>query len=300
MKTVLDLQSEKAINSFAELLMENFKQSLETIINKTASLDIVDAAVYDADEVLSDFEDQSFVMLSEGSNELSGGLLFRNGDITALTDLMMMGDGEGKDDITDDDKDAIKELTTQLVSSINVPFNEQFDASVAFSVDAVESVESNLLDVFSSDQFFSININISFDEKIMPFRFLIEETFTFLLGGEIVGGDDSFGGGFDFPEEPAPVMPRPETADSGNIDMLLDVEIPISVKIGSTRMFLKDIIALGPGNIVELEEYADEPVELIINDKLIARGEVVIVDGYFGLRIKEIVSRAERIQKLKD
>jgi flagellar motor switch protein FliN/FliY len=102
---------------------------------------------------------------------------------------------------------------------------------------------------------------------------------------------------FSFPEDKSATSVMPEGT---NIDMLLDVEIPVSVKIGSTRMFLKDVVALGPGNIVELEEYADEPVELTINNKVIARGEVVIVDGYFGLRIKEIVSRAERIEKLKD
>ena len=67
-----------------------------------------------------------------------------------------------------------------------------------------------------------------------------------------------------------------------------------------TKLFLKDILGLGPGNIVELEQNADDPIELAINDKVIARGEVVIVDGYFGFRIKEIVSKAERIRKLKD
>nr|WP_278252188.1 flagellar motor switch protein FliN [Deferrivibrio essentukiensis] len=82
--------------------------------------------------------------------------------------------------------------------------------------------------------------------------------------------------------------------------MLLDVEIPVSVRIGSTKMFLKDIVGIGPGNIIELDNYADEPIELLVNNKPIARGEVVIVDGFFGIRIKEIISREERLKKLRD
>jgi flagellar motor switch protein FliN/FliY len=89
-------------------------------------------------------------------------------------------------------------------------------------------------------------------------------------------------------------------AHSHNLEMLMDIEIPISVRMGSSRLFLKHILGLGPGNIVELDQNANEPVELAINDKAIARGEVVIVDGYFGFRIKEIISKADRLKRLRD
>lgn len=298
----MDLNSEKKIKEFSELLSENFKTSLATIINKEVSINIEDAATYDADEILTDFDNQSFVMISESSNELNGGILFKNTDITALTDLMMMGEGKGKENLDNEDKDAAKELIAQLVSSLNVPFNEKFSSTVSFSVDSVESVDNSLLDVFATQQFFGINLSIVFDSFNMPVRFFMEESFTFLLGSGLED-DDSDGQDFVFPDDDEDddiSANNQKPVESGNINMLLDVDIPVSVRVGSTRMFLKDIVSLGPGNIVELEEYADEPVELIINDKVIARGEVVIVDGYFGFRVKEIVSRAERIQKLKD
>ncbi len=298
----MDLNSEKKIKEFSELLSENFKTSLATIINKDISINIEDAATYDADEILADFDNQSFVMISESSNELNGGILFKNTDITALTDLMMMGEGKGKENLDDEDKDAAKELIAQLVSSLNVPFNEKFSSTVSFTVDSVESVDNSLLDVFATQQFFGINLSIVFDSFNMPVRFFMEESFTFLLGSGLED-DDSDGQDFVFPDDDEDddiSASNQKPVESGNINMLLDVDIPVSVRVGSTRMFLKDIVSLGPGNIVELEEYADEPVELIINDKVIARGEVVIVDGYFGFRVKEIVSRAERIQKLKD
>ena len=302
-KTLINLENEKSINDFSAILTDNFKSSLSTVINKEVNITLTDVANYDTDEILSDFKEQVFIMVSEQSNELNGGLLVKIQDATALVDFMMMGDGSAKDSIDDEDKDGIKELFTQMISSINVPVNETFDATVSFAVDGVELAVDNLLDMFSTDQFFAINAVISFDDFSIPFRFFIEESFTFLLGAGLSDASeaDNLSQDFTFPDDDEEDMMSPvKTEVSGNIDMLLDVEIPVSVKIGSTRMFLKDIVALGPGNIVELEEYADEPVELTINNKVIARGEVVIVDGYFGLRIKEIVSREERLQKLKD
>jgi flagellar motor switch protein FliN/FliY len=298
----MNLNNEKAVKDFAELLSENFKSSLATIINKEVEINIEDAATYDSEDILDGFENQAFVMISENSNELNGGILLKITDITALADLMMMGSGESKESLEDDDKDAIKELFTQLVSSVNVPFNEKFSSTVSFVVDSVEIVDSSLLDVFSSQQFFGINLTVSFESFSIPVRFFMEESFTFLIGSGLED-NESENQDFVFPEDDNEDMISGNTScshENSNIEMLLDVDIPVSVRVGSTRMFLKDIISLGPGNIVELEEYADEPVELIINDKVIARGEVVIVDGYFGFRVKEIVSRAERIQKLKD
>jgi len=83
-----------------------------------------------------------------------------------------------------------------------------------------------------------------------------------------------------------------------NIDMLLDVTMPISIELGRTSMPIQDILNLGPGSVVELNKLAGEPVELLVNDKLIARGEVVVVDENFGIRITSMISQEERIKSL--
>ncbi len=84
-----------------------------------------------------------------------------------------------------------------------------------------------------------------------------------------------------------------------NLNMLLDVEVPVSIRMGTSKLFLKDVLGLSPGNIIELDEYADDLIQLTIGDKAIARGEVVIVDGYFAFRIKAIMSKTDRIQQLR-
>ena len=84
-----------------------------------------------------------------------------------------------------------------------------------------------------------------------------------------------------------------------NIDLILDVPLDISVVLGRTKKSIKDILSLGTGSLIELDKLAEEPVEILVNGKKIAFGEVVVGDENFGLRITNIVSGAERIKSLK-
>lgn len=79
-----------------------------------------------------------------------------------------------------------------------------------------------------------------------------------------------------------------------NIDRLLEVELDVVVRFGMTHIPLRDIVRMGVGTMIELNRAVDEPVELLVNGRLLARGEVVVVDGYYGVRITEIGSPAER------
>ncbi len=85
---------------------------------------------------------------------------------------------------------------------------------------------------------------------------------------------------------------------SRTLDLLLDVELPVSVSFGRTQMPLKEVLKLTSGSIVELNRTVSEPVEVIVNNCVIARGAVVMVDGNYGIRIQEIVSRQERLRTL--
>ncbi len=84
----------------------------------------------------------------------------------------------------------------------------------------------------------------------------------------------------------------------GNIGLLLDINMQLTVELGRTKMQIKKILGLGEGSIIELEKLAGEPVDLLVNGKLIAKGEVVVIDENFGVRITEIVSPHERLDSL--
>ena len=83
-----------------------------------------------------------------------------------------------------------------------------------------------------------------------------------------------------------------------NIERLLDVELDVVVRFGVTSVPLSYIVQMGTGSMIELNRKVDEPVELLVNGRLLARGEVVVIDGYYGVRILEIISPAERALSL--
>lgn len=85
-----------------------------------------------------------------------------------------------------------------------------------------------------------------------------------------------------------------------NIDRLLDVEMNVTVRFGRTEVPLRDVVKFGVGSMIELNRTVDEPVELLVNDYPFARGEVVVIDGYYGVRVTEIGTHEERSRTLLD
>ncbi|MGG3956073.1 flagellar motor switch phosphatase FliY [Bhargavaea massiliensis] len=95
--------------------------------------------------------------------------------------------------------------------------------------------------------------------------------------------------------EPAPL---PE-AESRNLDMLLDIPLQVTVELGRTKRSVQDILSLSSGSIIELDKLAGEPVDILVNNKLIAKGEVVVIDENFGVRVTSIISQSDRLNKLR-
>jgi flagellar motor switch protein FliN/FliY len=88
-------------------------------------------------------------------------------------------------------------------------------------------------------------------------------------------------------------------AQSRRIELLLDVPLELSVELGRTRMSIQELLSLGPGSVIELDKVAGEPLDILVNNRLVARGEAVVVNDKFGIRITDIVSPAERIARLR-
>ena len=90
----------------------------------------------------------------------------------------------------------------------------------------------------------------------------------------------------------------PTKIKSGNLDIILDVPLEVSVELGRSRMVINDLLQLGRGSIVELTKLSEEPLDVLVNGKMIARGEVVVVNDKFAIRLTDIISPSERIQNL--
>jgi flagellar motor switch protein FliN/FliY len=121
------------------------------------------------------------------------------------------------------------------------------------------------------------------------------------MGGMNMGGM-GMGGGFGStnvqPVQFPNLMPHGGPQEAGNISLIMDVFMEMTVELGRTRKLIKEILAMGEGTIIELDKLAGEPVDILVNHKRIAKGEVVVIDENFGVRVTEIVSPMERMSNM--
>lgn len=298
------MSKDQIINIF----VENWTSVYNTILGRDVAITIDSAEKKgkgDMGGVLGEY--QSFVSLSYGDDDHENLVIALRNKLVSIISNMMIGLDTYKDEITADDKDAFEEAVNQMFSACQVPFKEALGMDVKFrDISFVEADDATAM--MLADNIMVWNSTIDLQDVAV-------ENFVLIT-------PDSFGAG----EEEAPVeqvedipletatetsynkvaappqmvaAAPPEYAYEGtNIDMLMDVELPITIRIGSTEMRLIDIMRLGIGSIIELEKLVDDPVEVLVNAKLVARGEVVVCDSNFAVRITEVESRADRIRSL--
>jgi flagellar motor switch protein FliN len=98
-----------------------------------------------------------------------------------------------------------------------------------------------------------------------------------------------------FPEDPSGV----QSQLSSGVELLLDVELEAALRFGCREMPLGEILELGPGDVVELDRHVSDPVDLVVGDKIVARGEVILVNGNFGLRVTEVAAPQKRLESIR-
>jgi flagellar motor switch protein FliN/FliY len=240
---------------------------------------------------------------------------------TMLVDLMLGGEGAPSAELAGDSRDALAETFNQIMGSANQTLSDQ--AGETFSISNVEtlSVEAPGAEAFAElmgpGPFHDVPLATSQDTLSTVLHLLIPDALAQQLVRKLGLGEPAPPPAPE-PAAPAPAptqavsmppAPRPAAGptappspsyggDTGNLDLLLDIELPVMVRMGQTEMQLGELLKLTPGSILELNRAADAPVELLVNGKQIAKGEVVVVDGNFAFRITEIESPASRIRSL--
>jgi flagellar motor switch protein FliN/FliY len=112
-----------------------------------------------------------------------------------------------------------------------------------------------------------------------------------------VDGEEFSGEGADGSAADGPAKKGAGAAQS--LDFILDIPLKVTVELGRSKMAIREILQLAQGSVVELSKFAGEPLEVLVNDRLIARGEVVVVNEKFGVRLTDIISPVERIEQLR-
>ena len=219
---------------------------------------------------------------------------------TALGDMMLGGDGEGKEDMGEDDLDAIKEIISNIMGAMTTTLGSQKELP-KFSIkteDAVFIPEDGEIDLDSYAKLYvftfvlgTINslIMLAVDNSILS---KLEGTQEVTSSGSVKEDDGSATNSLS-------VSRKLDEGEMKNIGLIMDVKLPIRVRIGKKKMLLKDVLSMDIGSVIELNQLANDPLDILVDDHVIAQGEVVIVDGNFGVQITSIGSKRDRLTKLK-
>lgn len=255
-------------------------------------------------------------------------------DAIIIADLMMGNDGKNLEDkeFTELELSAVSEAMNQMIGSASTAMATMFDRRVDISppdVNMWESADDAILAMPDQSEVvcttaFKLSVEGLLESEIMqilPIDTVIEIS-EIMVGdeAEVLHGRESV----EVkkvespkqevqPEKPTPKetesvaiqkpkfqeLPRNESKNSPrNLDLIMDVPLDFSVVLGKSRKTIKDILSLSTGSVVELDKMTDEPLEIYVNGKLIAEGEVVVINESFGIRITNILSKEQRVRHL--
>lgn len=220
---------------------------------------------------------------------------------TCIGDMMLGGEGAEKEEMDDDDLDATKEIMSNILGSLSTALSGQKSMpKLSFNVANIRYIEpTGDLDYkgFSKIYIYSMEMNSTNDHMV----FAIDASIVASLSGEN-GGEEKEKETFSTSANASstPTQSHSLSPDEmKNIELIKDVKLPIRVRIGTKKMLLKDVLSMDIGSVIELDQLANDPLEILVGDKVIAEGEVVIIDGNFGIQISKIGTKRERLEKLR-
>lgn len=273
---------------FIDLIVQETTATIEGLMGKTPSVTHTSDSNVSLENLSIPYSISYIQASGDGNGELAMILPVAMG--TALADMMLGGEGETKPEMSEDDLDAIKEISANIFGAISTSLNSQKELpKLNFACSNIEFVTQSIeLSRFDKAYIF----NFSLDS--------IQSNFTILANASFVG---LFEGGAapvaHAESSSAPVAPALSPTEFKNINMILDVRLNVKVRIGQKRMLLKDVIAMDIGSVIELNQLANDPLDILVDDKVIAKGEVVIVDGNFGIQITDIGTKRDRLEQLR-
>ncbi|WP_181224619.1 flagellar motor switch protein FliY [Helicobacter pylori] len=289
------------MQDFIKIFIQEVVSTLEGLVGKAPSVGL-EKEVSNSEEAWESLISAPYarVMISAIEKEESPIELLAPVDlVTALSDLMLGGEGASKEEMDNDDLDAFKEMASNIFGAIatslksqellpklnftttnaeiakEIPKKEDYTKAMVFSfkMEAIKESQIILLTTAAFERQFEKTHKEEKEETIKSATEATEEVKTH---------DASL-----------------ENIEIRNISMLLDVKLNVKVRIGQKKMILKDVVSMDIGSVVELDQLVNDPLEILVDDKVIAKGEVVIVDGNFGIQITDIGTKKERLEQLK-
>jgi len=298
----------RTMDEAVKVIIDNQAFSLSSVITKNVTMSNISVATSTAEglkKILAGKLLEIKVTYSTGNMYY----YMRESEAVVISTLMM---GQKETALTEMTSQAIKEAFSQMVGVSDSALINKFNGTLENT-----GIEVTILDDPSSVNITeaivvaSNNLSIEGEIENAPYVFAIDMSLLKGLSNKNKQNSAGFNnspnnsGGGSFMNKDGNLnvqhadfnnlMPSTDVAEANNIGLLMDVTMNITVELGRATMTIRDILSLGEGSIIELQKLAGEPVDLLVNGKLIARGEVVVIDENFGVRVTDIISQADRV-----
>lgn len=324
------------LGEVGNISMGSASTALSTIINQQVNITTPVVSVTTLRNLKDKFEvpnialDVKYISGIDGENLL----VMKVTDAGVIANLMMGGDGTSTSEtLSEIEISAVSEAMNQMIGSAATSMATMFAREVNISPPNCKIWDDKTIkladEISDNEEIVEVSFRLTIGElidsnimQILPIR-TANKIVSIMMGEEQTSEPPIVEKTIDekpaevvAPSQPQPQMqpqkpkvevhqatfqPLQETAVQStprNIDLILDVPLEISVVLGRTKKSIKDILSFGTGSLIELDKLAEEPVEIMVNGKKVAYGEVVVVDENFGVRITNIVSSAERLKSL--
>ncbi len=332
MEEVLTVQEKDLIGELGNISMASAATALSGLLGRKVEITVPQVDILDLEEGGEVFPERHLLVKVVYEEGFQGDniLFVKEEDAKIIVNLMMGGDGkEGlPESLGELEASALGEAMNQMMGSASTAMSEFLSCKIAISPPIVvfEEVEELEKEWLQGQERYVVKVMChlvvdgvidSYMIQLMPLYFVREVTSILLppvseekepetirevsqTKREIPREQPAKEKIEARPVEFAELKRQEELASQVSIELLLDVTLPLVVELGRVRLSVREILDLGPGSIVELDKLAGEPADLYVNDVLLARGEVVVIEENFGIRITEIVSPEERIRGLKE
>ncbi len=286
------------MQDFIKIFIQEVVSTLEGLVGKTPSVGLEKEVSHseEAWESLISTPYARVVISAIEKEESSIELLAPVVLVTALSDLMLGGEGASKEEMDNDDLDAFKEMTSNIFGAIATSLKSQ-ELLPKFNF---TTINAEIAKELPKKEDYAKMIVFSFKmEALKESQIILLTTAAFERQFEKTHQEEKEEKTKSATEEIKTHDASLENIEIRNISMLLDVKLNVKVRIGQKKMILKDVVSMDIGSVVELDQLVNDPLEILVDDKVIAKGEVVIVDGNFGIQITDIGTKKERLEQLK-
>lgn len=273
------------LQEYLQLWGASIAQVLQQVVG--ASHKFQELAADATKELAASLKENSVAVQFDAAQKLSGnqGFLLSTKDAIRLSQLLLSEPEDGSSTLSDDHRDAIGELFRQFAGAAAAAVKGLAGGEVSFKWVGLNPFPGTP----------GAQVGLQWTSPGLASVTLISDLGSNLMDALTPAAPKAL----ELPL-PSPPPAPPVPAHDPNLKLLMDVELDVSLRFGERQMALHDILDLSAGSVVELDQHVQDPVELLVGKKVIARGEVVVVDGNYALRVMQIVSPMERIESLKN